>query len=87
MVGFPGETSATMAQTFKFAQKLRCDSAQFYPLFVYPGTRAYAWAVENNYLKSTDFFQLADVHRISQLCPGSTGSVGCRNDRLLRKGL
>ncbi len=55
MVGFPGETKETMEKTFNFAQKLNCDSAQFHPLFVYPGTDAYKWAVSNNYLLTKDF--------------------------------
>jgi len=44
MVGNPGETKETMRQTFDFAVELDCDSAQFYPLYIYPGTEAYEWA-------------------------------------------
>lgn len=55
MVGFPGETGETMLKTFKFAKKLNCDSAQFYPLFLYPGTDAYKWALKNTFLKTTKF--------------------------------
>ncbi len=55
MVGNPGETRQTMQETLDFAKKLDPDSAQFYPLFVYPGTRAYEWAKSHGYLKTTDF--------------------------------
>lgn len=41
MVGLPGETRVTMQQTLQFALRLPLDSAQFYPLMVYPGTRAF----------------------------------------------
>lgn len=57
MVGNPGDTAETLHQSYEFAKKINCDSMQFYPLYVYPGTEAYAWAVENNYLTTTDFDQ------------------------------
>ncbi|MBF0137517.1 MAG: radical SAM protein [Magnetococcales bacterium] len=55
MVGNPGDTRATVATSYQFAVQANCDSMQFYPLFVYPGTEAYAWAAQNGYLKTTDF--------------------------------
>jgi len=55
MLGNPGETRDTIEKTFKFAKKLQCDSAQFYPLFVYPGTEAYDWAKGNGYISAVDF--------------------------------
>lgn len=60
MVGNPGETRQTMEQTLAFAKKLDPDSAQFYPLFVYPGTKAFAWAKDKGYLKTTDFQRWLD---------------------------
>jgi anaerobic magnesium-protoporphyrin IX monomethyl ester cyclase len=53
--GLPGETKETIRQTFKFACHLNPDSAQFYPLFVYPGTQAYDWAVKEKLLRTNDF--------------------------------
>lgn len=44
MAGLPGETRVTLQQTLQFALRLPLDSAQFYPLMVYPGTEAYDWA-------------------------------------------
>lgn len=55
MVGNPGETKATMRQTLTLAKKLKPDTAQFFPLMVYPGTEAYAWAERNGFLTTTDF--------------------------------
>lgn len=55
MVGNKGETRETMEETLKFAQELNPDTAQFFPLMVYPGTKAYDWASSNKYLESEDF--------------------------------
>lgn len=52
MVGNPGETKQTMEETLKFAKSLTMDTVQFFPLMVYPGTKAYDWAKENNYIKA-----------------------------------
>jgi radical SAM superfamily enzyme YgiQ (UPF0313 family) len=41
MYGNEGETLETMKETLGLAIQLNCDSAQFYPIMVYPGTRAY----------------------------------------------
>ena len=57
MVGNPGETRETMEESFNFARKLACDSMQFYPLLVYPGTEAYEWAKAHGYLLTEDFSQ------------------------------
>jgi anaerobic magnesium-protoporphyrin IX monomethyl ester cyclase len=50
LVGSEGETLDTLEETLKMAKKLNTDTAQFYPLMVYPGTKAYDWAKRNNYL-------------------------------------
>jgi len=55
MFGNPGETRETMKKTLVHAMKLNPDSAQFYPLFVYPGTVSYAWFEKHHYLKTTDY--------------------------------
>ena len=55
MVGNPGDTRETLAASYDFAVRANCDSMQFYPLYVYPGTEAYAWAMERGYLQTTDF--------------------------------
>lgn len=55
MVGNKGETKETMQKTLNFAIKLNPDSAQFFPLIPYPGTQAFNWAKENNYIKTYDY--------------------------------
>ena len=41
MVGFPGEDAAAVQRTMDLALKLNPDTAQFYPMMVYPGTEAF----------------------------------------------
>jgi len=41
MVGFPGEDAAALQRTMDLALKLNPDTAQFYPMMVYPGTEAF----------------------------------------------
>ncbi|MDR4504190.1 MAG: B12-binding domain-containing radical SAM protein [Candidatus Scalindua sp.] len=55
MVGNPGDTRETVAESYEFAKKMNCDSMQFYPLYVYPGTEAFDWAQHNGYLQTNDF--------------------------------
>ncbi|MFH0823479.1 MAG: radical SAM protein [Pseudomonadota bacterium] len=57
MVGNPGDTRETLAQGYEFAKRINCDSMQFYPLYVYPGTEAYQWAKESGILISEDYSQ------------------------------
>jgi len=60
MAGNPGETKETMEQTLKFAKELNCDSMQFYPLMIYPGTEAYQWAKESGYLTTLNYEKWAN---------------------------
>lgn len=55
MVGNQGETKETMEQTFQFAKELNFDTAQFFPLMVYPGTEAFEWVKQNGYLTTEDY--------------------------------
>ena len=55
MAGNPGETRETLSHTLTLAKKLNPDTAQFFPLMVYPGTEAYDWAVERGYLTTRDY--------------------------------
>jgi anaerobic magnesium-protoporphyrin IX monomethyl ester cyclase len=57
MVGNPGETKQTMNETIDFAKKLKPDTAQFFPLMVYPGTEAFDWAKKHGYLTTTNYAQ------------------------------
>lgn len=57
LVGGPGETRETMQKTLTLAKGLNPDTAQFFPIMVYPGTEAYNWAQDQNYLLTSDFRQ------------------------------
>lgn len=59
MAGNPGETRETLEKTLSFAKELNCDTMQFYPLIVYPGTEAYQWSEENDYLTTSDYSKWA----------------------------
>lgn len=55
MAGNPGETRATLQKTLELSKKLNPDTAQFFPLMVYPGTEAYEWTKRNGFLSSEDY--------------------------------
>ena len=55
MAGNQGETRETMEKTLDLAKKLNPDTAQFFPLMIYPGTKAYDWAKSNNYIKAETY--------------------------------
>ena len=55
LVGNPGETKETLEKTLNLAIELSPDTAQFFPVMIYPGTEAYRWAVENDFLTTRDF--------------------------------
>lgn len=57
MAGTPGDSLEVQKENYRFALRINCDSMQFYPLYVYPGTEAYTWAKEKGYLKTEDFSQ------------------------------
>ena len=55
MVGNPGETKQTMQETLDFAKSLTMDTVQFFPLIVYPGTEAWQWAKERDYITAKSY--------------------------------
>jgi len=55
VLGNPGETHQSMRRTLDFAKKLNPDTAQFFPMIVYPGTAMYQWAQENQYLTTENY--------------------------------
>ncbi len=55
MVGNIGETKQTMRKTLEFAKKLNTDTAQFFPIMVYPGTAMYDWVKSKGYLRTEEF--------------------------------
>lgn len=55
LLGGKGETKETMRNTLENAKRLNPDTAQFFPMMVYPGTRAYEEAVKLGDLKSENY--------------------------------
>ena len=55
MIGNLNETPETLEQTLSFAKDLEIDTAQFFPIMVYPGTEAYREAKEKGYLRTEDY--------------------------------
>ncbi len=57
MMGNRGENRQTLKRTLDFALGLPLDTAQFFPLMVYPGTEAYGWAEKEGYIQAKCFRQ------------------------------
>jgi radical SAM superfamily enzyme YgiQ (UPF0313 family) len=55
MYGNEGETYESMRKTLELAKRLNCDSAQFYPIMVYPGTKAYQSYRERDYILAKNY--------------------------------
>lgn len=55
MVGNLNETQQTLQKTLDLALELSPDTAQFFPIMVYPGTAAYEEAKQKGYLASENF--------------------------------
>jgi len=55
MVGNRGETRETLETTLRFALELGPDTAQFYPIMVYPGTEDYRYFSERGWIGSGNF--------------------------------
>lgn len=61
ILGLPGDTKKSIEETIEFAKKLNPDTAQFYPLFLYPGTEAWKWAKKRGLLVSEDYSKLLTI--------------------------
>jgi len=55
MMGNRGETLETMNETLELAKKMNTDTAQFFPLMIYPGTEAYDWAKKEGLITAKTF--------------------------------
>lgn len=55
MLGFPGETRATIQQTVDFVRSLKLDFAQFYCAVPFPGCDLYDWAKEEGWIATDDY--------------------------------
>lgn len=55
MVGNQGETKETLESTLSLAKELSPDTAQFFPIMVYPGTAAYDYFNEQGWITTKDY--------------------------------
>ncbi|MFO8183968.1 MAG: radical SAM protein, partial [Candidatus Aegiribacteria sp.] len=55
MAGNPGETPETLEQTFQMSLKLAPDTAQYFPVMAYPGTRLYRRYLKEGKLRTRSF--------------------------------
>lgn len=55
MAGNPGDTIDTLQSSLNWAIEQNFDTVQFFPLQVYPGTKAYEWAIQTGYIREQDF--------------------------------
>jgi radical SAM superfamily enzyme YgiQ (UPF0313 family) len=55
MAGNPGETNETLRKTLDLAKSLNPDTAQFFPIMIYPGTKAFDWANQNGYILTDNY--------------------------------
>lgn len=55
VLGLPGETEATMKETYQFAKDLKLDYAQFYCAVAFPGSRLYQECLEAGYFETDDW--------------------------------
>lgn len=51
IVGLPGETKETIAETLNFAKELDCETIQVSIAHAFPGTEFYDYATRHNYLR------------------------------------
>jgi radical SAM superfamily enzyme YgiQ (UPF0313 family) len=76
MAGNPGETPETLEKTFQMSLKLSPDTAQFFPVMVYPGTRLYDRYREEGKLRTEDYSRWVTeegLHNCTVDLPGLTG--------------
>lgn len=55
VLGLDSDTCESIQETIDFSKELNPDTAQFYPLMVYPGTEDYKRAKEKGYLTTDDY--------------------------------
>jgi radical SAM superfamily enzyme YgiQ (UPF0313 family) len=55
MAGNPGETWDSLSKTLQLAKDLDPDTAQFFPLMVYPGSEAYDMAKRKGHLSTSNY--------------------------------
>ncbi len=75
MVGNPGDTPKKLEEYYQFATEINCDSMQFYPVYLYPGTEAYETAYARGMIRTNDYSQWLTsdgLHNCTFDTPGMT---------------
>jgi anaerobic magnesium-protoporphyrin IX monomethyl ester cyclase len=62
IIGLPGETKETIAQTAKLIKETKADAITVAVVSPFPGTAMYDWAKENGYLTTEDPNEYLDEH-------------------------
>ncbi|MBN1941234.1 MAG: radical SAM protein, partial [Candidatus Diapherotrites archaeon] len=60
MVGNPLDNEETIRATIELSKKLNPDTAQFFPIMIYPGTNTYDYFREKGYLVTEDYSKWVD---------------------------
>ncbi|HPN88808.1 MAG TPA: radical SAM protein [Candidatus Omnitrophota bacterium] len=87
MIGAPGETQKTAQKTIDFAKSLPLDTIQITGIAVYPGTRMYLWAKENNFLITHDWRDWLTVEREQKTLLSYPQFSNQQIDEFIDKGL
>jgi radical SAM superfamily enzyme YgiQ (UPF0313 family) len=77
LVGNKGDNRQTLEETLQFAKELNPDTAQFFPLMIYPGTEAYRGAKEEGLVLTEDFSEWITeegLHHCVVRLPGLTNA-------------
>jgi radical SAM superfamily enzyme YgiQ (UPF0313 family) len=67
ILGLPGETEESMADTIKYAKRLGLDLAQFYCAVPFPGSRLYERALEEKWIRKSDFGHFKQDYALMEL--------------------
>jgi radical SAM superfamily enzyme YgiQ (UPF0313 family) len=81
ILGLPDDTPESMQANIDFAKELNPNTAQIYPLMVYPGTEAFRWAKEKGYLVTEDWSKWITPEGLHNT---TISRPGLSNDELLR---
>jgi anaerobic magnesium-protoporphyrin IX monomethyl ester cyclase len=83
------ETRETMRATLEMAKRMKLDTAQFFPIMVYPGTRAYEEAKQKGELVTENYetWLRGSGYYVSQVCRGqlSAEEVSAFTDQAYRE--
>ena len=75
MIGNPGDTPEKLEEYYRFAKEIDCDSMQFYPVYLYPGTEAYETAYAKGMIRTQNYAQWLTpegLHNCTFDTPGMT---------------